>query len=138
MESKNENFFRYLKKNNKFQKMNSKKYDSIKKDIYSQLILSKFVYLFSNHFSQNLPINQKINATTLTEALYDKFMINFIYCSKYTKKFSKNYINLFIKIYINIINTDKDNGRSNPRISKTPNTKWYNKFYLTEHNKNKL
>lgn len=133
-----ENFFRYLKKNNKFQKMNSKKYDSIKKDIYSQLILSKFVYLFSNHFSQDLPINKKVNATTLTEALYDKFMINFIYCSKYTKKFSKNYINLFIKIYINIIDTDKDNGRSNPRISKTPNTKWYNKFYLTEHNKNKL
>jgi hypothetical protein len=130
-----EDFFRYLKKNNDFQYMDSKKYDSIKKDIYAQLILSKFVYLFSNYFSKDLPLHKKVNMTSLTTGLYERFIINFIYCSKYTKKFSKNFINMFIKIYINIINTDKGTQLVKPRISKTPYTKWYFKSLLTEYNK---
>jgi len=132
-----EDFFRYLKKNNKYDKMDDIKFESIKKNIYSQLILSKIVYLFSNYFSQNLPTNKKVNATSLTTGIYDSFIINFIYCSKYVKKFSKNYIDLFIAIYINIIDTDKGKDLTNPRISKTPNIKWYIKSNLMIYNKNK-
>lgn len=132
-----EDFFRYLKKNNKYDKMDDIKFESIKKNIYSQLILSKIVYLFSNYFSRNLPTNKKVNATSLTTGIYDSFIINFIYCSKYVKKFSKNYIDLFIAIYINIIDTDKGKDLTNPRISKTPNTKWYIKSNLMIYNKNK-
>lgn len=94
-----ENFFRYLKKNNKYQRMKSKKYDSIKKDIYAQLIMSKFVYLFSNYFSKNLPINKKVNMTTFVYGLYDKFIMNFIYCSRHTIKFSKKFIYEYLYKY---------------------------------------
>jgi len=123
-----EEYFKYIKKNTKFDDMNERSKVSIMKTIYAQLIVSRIVHLLSIIKGVHPTCtNMIVNKTELTKGVYNKFLFHFIY----RKKFSRGMIRKFLTIYASYILSQK--GRQFERISIKPFTKWYVKRYLKNY-----
>ena len=123
-------FFKHIKYNFKFQNLNEKNINQHKKMYFCELILMYIVRLIENYYLKNNKnknnkdsqyIN-KINRSNLIKGIFNSLLYDIINNSVNNEK-SYNSINRYI-----IINKNKI-GRSFPRSSKTPFTKWYIKGY---------
>ena len=68
-----------------------------------------------------------INKAVLTKAIYDDFILRFLYNTKMGEKSIRKFINLAVEYEITHIN------ESNPRVSSIPYTKWYVKKYYHKY-----
>lgn len=123
-----EEFFKYIKENMNADKINEKKYDGIRKTLYSYLFISRIVSLLilikGKHQKSNKMI---VNKSVLTEGIYNDFIMRLLY----NKKISQKTIRKFMVIYAVFTSTHK--GKHNPRSSKKPYTKWYIKKYYHKY-----
>lgn len=119
-------YFKFIKNNFKFQHNKEK---GITKQIkmyccdlimtYMEKIIEKYYYdqnktLLKDHI--------KVNKTGIINGIYNDLLYDMI-----NGTVSENHLNCFIKIHVK--KTYNKENRSNPRISKTPFTKWYVKGY---------
>jgi len=113
-------FFKFIKYNFKFQNLAEKSTNSCKKLYFCELILFYLKELIKRFYIQNR--NIKINNSLLMENIYDYLLFEILSGTLTIQKLNK-----FCKIHITKIK-NKEN-RSNPRISKTPFSKWYVKGF---------
>jgi hypothetical protein len=123
-----EEYFKYIKLNTSFNRLLEKDKKSIMKTIYSQLIISRIVDLFARikgtHKKNNTMI---INKTTLTNALYNDFLIKFMY----NKNINRRSVRQFLTI--SALYTHSQKGKSYERTSFKPYSKWYIKKYYSKY-----
>ena len=131
-------FFKFLKYNFKFAHIKDKNIDNCKKLYFCELILtylSKILqyYYLIDHNKINLTIKKrntnkivkctaKVNQTNFMKGIFTKVLYDFLHGTLNVQN-----VNKFCKNYIKIIKNE--GGRSFPRSSKTPFTKWYIKDY---------
>lgn len=119
-------FFKYIKTNLKFQNNKINNDDNFTKTYLCDLIM---IYLIKIIKVNYLKINKKdinktkINETNLMKGIYKIELLKSIV----NGKLSKGILDKFCKTYI--IEIKNKEGRSFPRESKTPFTKWYIKGY---------
>lgn len=136
-------FFKLIKNNFKFQNIITDDIDKTQKMYYCELIITLICKLIEHYYWQiNQPPKEEIierkkdkkgkdvtvkctvkpNYTSMLNGLYNGFLNKLI-----NEEIKEEEINKFCKNYIQIIKNKT--GRSFPRFSKTPFTKWYLKGY---------
>lgn len=123
-------FFKHLKYNFKFQHMKEKYEDEHKKMYVMELILiyiakiieKEFIIQYKQKKNLKKDVKIQINKSNLVKGIYDYLLCDLLYGT-----LTKEKLDQFCSAYIKII-TNKE-GRSFPRTSKTPFTKWYVKGY---------
>jgi len=116
--------FKYMKTNTNLNNMLEKDKTSIMKTIYAQLIVSRIVDLLSLIKGPHEKENMIINKTALTDAVYNDFLLKFIY----NKHINRRTVREFLTISAEYTHTQK--GEYYERKSRKPYTKWYiKKFY---------
>ena len=123
-------FFKHIKYNFKFQNLDEKDQDQYKKLYICELILIHIVKLIESQYIKNhKPLfNEKdgsiksINKSNLIKGIFDTRLIINLIMGNVTER-SHTSICKYVVIYVN------EKGRSFPRSSKTPFTKWYIKDY---------
>ena len=134
-----EEYFKHLKKNNKFQNITLHTKERLFKHYYSIEIINKIkhilleLYKYKTNYKEKTITNKNgeklkthINENIVMDVLYDEFLYDIVY-GTFDEKALCIFINS-IKINKNIINVH------NERISKTPFTKWYIKGYHNKQN----
>lgn len=120
-------YFKYIKLNFKFQHLNQsvdqylKMYHCMQIITYLEKIIESY-YWKNNKKTIKKNTTYKINKTLLTKGIFESLIIN-IYKNNLTKELFNNFCKVYIKITQNTI------GRSFPRTSVTPFSKWYVKGY---------
>lgn len=114
-------FFKFIKYNFKFQNLREKNINSCKKLYYCELILYYLKEIIKIFYFANR--NVKINNSLLMENIYKRLLFDILSGTLTIKK-----LNNFCKVNIRKVNKNQK-GRSNPRISKTPFSKWYVKGF---------
>lgn len=122
-----EEFFKFLKQNTDMNSINEKTLDGIKKTLYTHLIVSKLVEIIILIHGPSKKDNTIINKAVLVKAIYDEFLLRFFYM----KNMGDKSIRQFIETAIELETTNK--GKSNPRTSSIPYTKWYIKKYYHKY-----
>ena len=124
-------FFKFMKSSFKFQYMDEKNDIQYQKLYLCEMILT-YIVRFVEHYSQNgrkmnniiikkngdkVECTEKTNRSNLVKGIFASLLSNIIY-----NKLNKNMLDIFCKTYVIWIKNAK--GRSFPRFSKTPYTKW--------------
>ena len=122
-------FFKHIKYNFKFQNLDEKDQDQYKKLYICELILMHIVKFIENEYIKNHKeifneegLIKSINKSNLIKGIFDTRLIIDLITGNVTEKSYKS-ICKYIVISIN------EKGRSFPRSSKTPFSKWYIKDY---------
>jgi len=127
-----EEFFKFIKSNTSFDNMLEKDKTSIKKTIYTQLIVSRIVDLLAfiqgPHPDKSYVVNKKL----LAEAVYENFLLNFLYANK----FNRRTIRTFMKTAVKYTHSQGGTGKQYERKSSKPYSKWYikkfNRKYISD------
>ncbi len=125
-----EEYFKYLKSNTNFDKMLEKDKISIMKTIYAQLIVTRIVNilaLIKGHHKKNK--SMIVNKTLLTYAVYNNFLLKFIY----NKHCNKKTIRDFLEISAIYTHSQGGSDKSYERKSSRPYTKWYIKKFIKKY-----
>jgi hypothetical protein len=124
-----ETYFKYIKDHFKFQNTREKNTtDDVKKNYLCIMIITYLERIIERYYSQRLNITSKngyvskINKSLLTKGIFDLLLAEI-----FNGTLTSHKLVTFCKCYIKIV-TNKT-GRSFPRISKTPFSKWYIKAY---------
>lgn len=123
-------FFKYIKSNFKFQHLKEHSCEQINKMYICELILIYIAKIIEkNYMDKNKnkiktkeQISYKINKSHLVNGIFDNLLVHII-----EGTLTDKILNEFQSSYIKIIQNKK--GRSFPRTSKTPFSKWYIKGY---------
>lgn len=126
-------FFKYLKGNLNFQHIKEKNIQESHKKIYiCELIIMYIAKIIEKHYYKSNKVkknNEKytfsINKSLLINSLYDKFLYKLL-----NNGITNKYLNSFSNLWVKIIQNKK--GRTFPRSSKEPFSKWYIKGYSND------
>lgn len=114
-----EEYFKYIKTYCQFDYLIENDVNSIKKTIYSVLIVSQLVHIIVNEYTTKGLI---VNKSLLTEGIYDEFLIRLIYGNN----FNENWINFFLSVYIKTYSFRPN--RQSARVCISPCNKSYRKY----------
>jgi DDE family transposase len=122
-------YFKLLKENFKFRNLKEKEKAEYEKIYLCELILTYIIKIIEYDYSKNNKdynidenINITINKSNLIKGIFKSFLYDILNDLLDTKKISR-----FYKSYVLLVKNKK--GRSFPRRSKLPFTKWYVKYY---------
>lgn len=123
-------FYKFVKKNFKFQNIKEKQYISFQKSYICELILVYLMKLIEHYYFNNKECNKmniykeadteyiiKINESNLMNGVFRSLLYNI-----FNNNFDKSKIDNFCNSYIVLVKNKKN--RSFPRISKQPYSKW--------------
>jgi hypothetical protein len=124
-------FFKLIKNNFKFQSLTEKSEDNNLKMYYCNLIMSLLMKAINTYYLDNNKTINKINNSDIISKINNSNTIDSIFNHLLDKiiynKLNKESLDIFCKRDIKIIKNKT--GRSFPRMSKTPFTKWNIKGY---------
>lgn len=132
-----EEYFKYVKKHFNLSYIDEFGMESIKKTIYSQLIISKIINAFTYIFSKDKNKFNKENMILNKSLLTDGFFTNhdLLYKLIMNKGVNRVFIEKFVKISVFPTHTRKN--ESYERIGKRPYHKWYIKKHFKKYVKTK-
>jgi hypothetical protein len=131
-----EEYFKFVKHNTNFEHSKEKKKESLHKNLHGiqQVSILRKLLVDALNLKENysttiqkrngkkVQCQKKINETLLIEGIYEHLLEKIIYGT-----LAGEYFKTFLESYI--VQVKNENDRHNPRISKTPFTKWYVKSY---------